>query len=324
MDRKCLSVVIPVYFEEAVIEAFYQRVLVAFAPLAPEFDFELVFVNDGSTDRSLDILLRLRAKDPRIKVLHFSRNFGHQIAVTAGVDHAAGEVVAIIDADMQDPPEVILEMLGKWREGYKVVYGVRAERKGESAFKLLTAKWFYRILSHLSDVKIPLDTGDFRLMDRAVVEALRCMREENRYIRGMVSWLGFRQCGVEYSRDARFAGETKYPLRKMIRFALNGITSFSEKPLAFSAWFGCTVTLLGFAFLVRIVISKIRNPELLVGGWASLISVVLFFGGIQLLSLGILGQYIGRIYREVKRRPLYILEQSWGIGPDRGPSMDLS
>lgn len=321
---KLLSVVVPVYFEEAVIEAFYRRVQTAFSPIADQFNFEFVFVNDGSTDRSLEILLGLRGRDPRVKILHFSRNFGHQIAVTAGVDHAVGDAVVIIDADLQDPPEVIVEMLSKWIEGYKVVYGVRSERKGESAFKLLTAKLFYRLLSHLSDVKIPLDTGDFRLMDRAVVEELRGMREENRYIRGMVSWLGFRQCGIEYSRDPRFAGETKYPLRKMIQFALNGITSFSEKPLVFSAWFGFVVTLLGFAFLIYIIIGKILNPAQLVGGWASLISVVLFFGGIQLLSLGILGQYIGRIYREVKRRPLYVLEHAWGVGNRIDPPLEPS
>ncbi len=317
--KKLLSLVVPVYFEEAVIEAFYRRVLVDLQPISSEFELEFLFVNDGSTDRSLQILLDLREGDSRVKILQFSRNFGHQTAVTAGVDHAMGELVVIIDADLQDPPGVILDMLAKWREGFKVVYGVRGERKGESAFKLLTAKVFYRLLSKLSDVKIPLDTGDFRLMDRTVVEALRELREESRYIRGMVSWLGFRQTGVEYSRDPRFAGETKYPLRKMIRFALNGITSFSEKPLIFSAWFGFVVTLLGFAFLLFVIIGKIRNPAQSIGGWTSLISVVLFFGGIQLLSLGVLGQYIGRIYREVKRRPLYILERSWGLAEPKDP-----
>jgi dolichol-phosphate mannosyltransferase len=312
-SKKHLSLVIPVYFEEAVIEAFYHRSVESLASLTEEFELEFLFVNDGSTDRSLEILLNLRQVDPRVKVIQFSRNFGHQIAVTAGVDHACGDVVVVIDADLQDPPDVILDMLIKWRDGYKVVYGVRIERKGENAFKLFTAKWFYRILGKLSDTKIPLDTGDFRLMDKAVVERLRDMREESRYIRGMVSWIGFKQCGVPYSRDPRFAGETKYPLNKMIRFALNGITSFSEKPLTFAAWFGTVVTFSGFVFLGFILIGKLRHPAQSVSGWSSLISVVLFFGGIQLLSLGILGQYIGRIYREVKHRPLYILEQSWGL-----------
>jgi dolichol-phosphate mannosyltransferase len=312
---KTLSLVIPVYFEELVIEVFYRRVLEALAPLADEFELELIFVNDGSTDRSLGILLALREQDPRVKVLHFSRNFGHQIAVTAGVDHARGDVVVIIDADLQDPPEVILEMVGKWREGYKVLYGVRAERKGENVFKLLTAKLFYRLLGRISDIRIPLDTGDFRLMDRTVVDGLRGMREESRYIRGMVAWLGYRQGSVTYVRDPRFAGQTKYTLSKMFRFAFNGITSFSEKPLVLVGWLGLLVTAGGFAFLVYIIISKLLRPETVVSGWASLMGIVILFGGIQLLSLGILGQYIGRIYREVKHRPLYVLEAAWGWTP---------
>jgi dolichol-phosphate mannosyltransferase len=295
-----------------VIDAFYRRACAALAPLESELEVEFIFVNDGSTDRSLEILLALRERDPRVKVLHFSRNFGHQIAVTAGIDHAAGDVVVIIDADLQDPPEVILVMLEKWREGFKVIYGVRAERKGESAFKLVTAKLFYRLMGRLSDIKIPLDTGDFRLMDRVVVEGLRKMPEESRYLRGMVSWLGFKQCGITYVRDARYAGKTKYTFRKMIRFAFNGIASFSEKPLVLAGWLGLLVTAGGFAFLLYIIIGKLLHPDAIVTGWASLMGIVIFFGGIQLLSLGILGQYIGRIYREVKRRPLYILEAAWG------------
>lgn len=317
--RKVLSVVVPVYFEEAVVQEFHRRTMVALAPLETEFDLEFVFVNDGSTDRTLEQLLDLRSRDPRVKIIHFSRNFGHQIAVTAGVDYASGDIVVIIDADLQDPPEVILEMMAKWREGFKVVYGVRSERMGETAFKKITAKAFYRVIGKLSDVRIPMDTGDFRLMDRSVVEGLRQMREESRYLRGMVSWLGFRQCGVSYVRDARFAGTTKYPLRKMIRFALNGITSFSEKPLIFAGWFGFLATLAGFLFLLYILVSKILNPGASAAGWASLMAIILFFGGIQLLSLGVLGQDVGRIYREVKRRPLYMIERAWGIGGE-GPS----
>jgi dolichol-phosphate mannosyltransferase len=311
--QKILSVVVPVYFEEAVIREFHRRTVSALALLEPEFKIELIFVNDGSTDRTLEILIELREQDPRIRIIHFSRNFGHQIAVTAGVDHASGDVVAIIDSDLQDPPEVIPQMLAKWREGFKVIYGVRTERKGESAFKRITAKAFYRVIGNLSDVRIPLDTGDFRLMDRAVVDGLRQMREESRYVRGMVSWLGFRQCGFPYVRDARFAGTTKYPLRKMIRFALNGITSFSEKPLIFAAWFGTVVTLCGFLFILYVLVGKILHPESAVAGWASLMAVLIFFGGIHLMSLGILGQYVGRIYREVKKRPLYVVEGTWGI-----------
>jgi dolichol-phosphate mannosyltransferase len=319
---KRLSLVVPVYFEELVLEAFHQRACAALAPLEPEFQLEFLFINDGSTDRSQEILLALQAADPRVKVLQFSRNFGHQIAVTAGVDHANGDVVVIIDADLQDPPEVILEMVEQWRQGFQVVYAVRAKRKGESPFKLLTAKLFYRVMEKLSDIRIPLDTGDFRLMDRAVVEGLKEMREESRYIRGMVSWLGFRQGAVTYVRDPRFAGETKYTLRKMLRFAFNGITSFSERPLILAGWLGLLVTLGGFLLLTYIIANKVFHPETVVSGWASLMGMVIFFGGIQLLSLGILGQYVGRIYREVKRRPLYILESPKGLrkATDDGPA----
>ena len=308
-----LSVVVPVYCEEAVLEAFHRRMATALGPIEAEFPWELIFVDDGSRDRTLEILLTLRGRDPRVKVLHFSRNFGHQIAVTAGLDHAAGEAVVIIDADLQDPPEVIPDMLAKWMEGYKVVYGVRRKRKGETAFKLITARCFYRFLGKLSDTPLPLDTGDFRLLDRQVVAQLNGLREESRYLRGMVAWLGFSQYGLPYARDPRYAGKTKYSLRKMVAFALNGITSFSERPLIFAGWFGFLVTFFGFALVAYIIISKLLHPAASVSGWASLMSIVLIFGGIQLLSLGILGQYVGRIYREVKRRPLYILEQCWGL-----------
>jgi glycosyltransferase involved in cell wall biosynthesis len=312
--KPLISVVVPVHFEEMVLEAFYERVVATFERVQQNVDFELLFVNDGSSDRSLQIMLALRERDPRLKVIHLSRNFGHQIAVTAGIDNAFGDAVVLIDSDLQDPPEVILEMLQKWREGYKVVYGVRSERRGESRFKLLTAQWFYRALDTMSEVKIPLDTGDFRLMDRVVVEGLREMREESRYVRGMVSWLGFPQCGVPYTRDARFAGETKYTLFKMMRFAMNGLTSFSESPLVVSAWIGAIVTLVGLASLVYIIVGKLLHPDALESGWASLMTTVIFFGGVQLLSLGVLGQYIGRVYREVKRRPLYVVEAAWGLG----------
>jgi polyisoprenyl-phosphate glycosyltransferase len=315
--RQTLSLVIPVYFEELVIEAFYRRAIDALAPLEHEFSMEMVFVNDGSTDRSLEILLKLHEQDPRVKILNLSRNFGHQAAITAGVDHVSGDVVVIIDADLQDPPEVIVQMVSKWREGYKVVYGVREKRRGESVFKRLTAKVFYRIIGYLSDTALPVNTGDFRLMDRSVIEYFREMREESRYIRGMISWLGFKQCGVTYIRDPRFAGNAKYTLGKMLRFAFNGITSFSEKPLVLAGWLGLFITACGFSLLLYIIAGRLLNPEKLVSGWASLMGIVVFFGGIQLLSLGVLGQYIGRIYREVKRRPLYIMESAWGVNSRR-------
>jgi glycosyltransferase involved in cell wall biosynthesis len=312
--KPTVSVVAPVHCEEAVLDAFYARVAQTFQTLADEVALELLFVDDGSSDRSLEILLRLREHDPRVKVIHLSRNFGHQIAVTAGVDHATGDAVVLIDADLQDPPELIAEMLRKWREGYKVVYGVREQRNGESAFKLLSARWFYRALAGMSEVDIPLDAGDFRLMDRVVVDGLRRMREESRYMRGMVSWLGYRQCGVPYTRAARYAGSTTHTLPRMARFALNGITSFSEAPLLVLTWAGAAVTLCGLVFLAYVAADKLLlNAARSGDGWASLMATVIFFGGVQLLSVGVLGQYLGRVHREVKRRPLYMIAGTWGV-----------
>jgi dolichol-phosphate mannosyltransferase len=311
-----VSVVAPVHCEEQVLDAFYARVTETFRALEPAVELELLFVDDGSSDRSLEILLSLRARDPRVKVIHLSRNFGHQIAVTAGVDHARGDAVVLIDADLQDPPELIAEMLRKWREGYQVVYGVRARRDGESAFKLLSARWFYRALAKLSEVDIPLDTGDFRLMDRVVVDGLCRMREESRYMRGMVSWLGFRQCGVPYTREARYAGSTAHTLPRMARLALNGITSFSEAPLSTLTWAGALVTLSGLALIAYLVAQRWLSPSPAGDGWASLMAAVIFFGGVQLLSVGVLGQYLGRVHREVKRRPLYMVAGAWGVETD--------
>jgi len=310
-----LSIVVPVYNEEKVLHAFHAKASEALSIIEDRFAIEFVFVDDGSRDDSFRIMSELSKRDARIKPLKLSRNFGHQIAVTAGLDHAAGDIVVIIDADLQDPPEVILQMIEKWENGYAVVYGIRNRRKGESLFKLVTAKAFYRLIGKLSDTRMPLDTGDFRLMDREVVNALKSMREESRYIRGMVSWVGFHQCGVTYDRDPRYAGKTKYTLRKMLRFALNGITSFSEKPLILSGWIGLGVTMFGALLMLHILIGKLINPQSTVSGWASLMGVVIFFGGIQLLSLGILGQYVGRIYREVKRRPLYFLDPTVATPP---------
>jgi dolichol-phosphate mannosyltransferase len=237
------------------------------------------------------------------------------------LDYARGDVLAIIDGDLQDPPEVIPEMLRKWEEGPKVVFGVREKRRGEKPFKLLTAKLFYRLIRFFSDTEMPLDTGDFRLMDRRVVETLRLLREENRYIRGMVSWTGFSQVGLPYKRDRRYAGKTKFTLKKMIRFGFDGILSFSDKPLKLTAYFGFFITLASFVMAVRVLIGKIRHPDMLVSGWTTLILVVLFMGGIQLISLGIQGLYLGRQYREVKKRPLYVVADTIGFDKkiDRGP-----
>jgi dolichol-phosphate mannosyltransferase len=318
--KPLLSVVVPVYCEQAIIPEFYRRTKEVLAGLTAKCEHEMIFVNDGSMDKSWEVLKGLRERDEHVKLLNFSRNFGHQIAITAGMDHAAGDAVVIIDSDLQDPPEVIPQMLAKWEEGYKVVYGVRSRREGETAFKLYTAKAYYRILERLSDVRIPVDTGDFRLLDRAVVETLRSMREDDRYMRGLVAWVGFPQCGVPYERDARHAGETKYSLRRMVKFAFDGITSFSDKPLYLSSFLGIIITLVAFVLIVWSVVYKLVRPEGVVQGWTSLLIVILFLGGLQLFSLGIMGQYIGRIYRGIKQRPLYVVGEKSGFQcPDGRP-----
>ncbi len=316
--RPLLSVVVPIYFEEETIIEFYRRTKHVMTGLEPKLGHELIFVNDGSTDRSIELLLNLSQQDAAVRVLDFSRNFGHQLAITAGIDHASGDVVVVIDGDLQDPPEVIPEMVAKWEEGYKVVYGIRNSRKGENILKLFTAGLFYRILNKLSDLKLPRDTGDFRLMDRDVVNALCAIREENRYIRGLVSWIGFSQYGLVYERDARYAGTTKFNFSRMIKFAFDGITGFSDKPLRFSTRIGMWITVTAFIFTIWLIIGKLITPDSTVPGWTSLLVVVLFLGGIQLLSIGALGEYIGRIYRETKRRPLYIVANKYGFDcPDR-------
>ena len=312
-EKKLLSIVVPVFSEEKVILEFYRRMRDMLTGLGSRYDHELLFIDDGSRDGSLDLLKELSRNDPGVKVISFSRNFGHQFAITAGLDYARGDVLVIIDADLQDPPEVIPEMLLKWEEGNKVVFGVREKRKGENPFKLLTAKVFYRLIRLLSDTEMPLDAGDFRLLDRQVIDALRSIREENRYIRGLVSWTGFKQVGIPYRRDRRYAGKTKFTLKKMIRFAFDGILSFSDKPLKITAYLGFFITLVSFVMALRVLIDKIRYPTMLVSGWTSLILTVLFIGGIQMISLGILGLYLGRQYREVKSRPLYVIADTAGF-----------
>ena len=309
--RQLLSVIVPCYNEEAVIGETIRR-LDAFCAEMDNFDVELIFIDDGSRDRTRDLLRQYAAANPRIKLIGFARNFGHQIAVTAGIDSANGDAVVLIDADLQDPPEVIHQMIAKWQEGYDVVYGTRTERPGESAFKLAAARGFYRLLNRLSDVPIPLDTGDFRLMGRNVVDVLRAMPERDRFLRGMVSWVGFRQVALPYRRAERFAGESKYPLRKMLRFATDGILSFSTKPLQLSIGLGifsAFLALLGilYAILVRLLTDN------WVEGWAAIMVAVLFIGGIQLISVGVLGEYVGKIYGEIKQRPLYVVSEYYGF-----------
>lgn len=300
-----VSLVVPCFNEEEVIGETHRR-LVALAASQPRYRFEFLFVDDGSRDQTLPLLRAIVANDARARVVAFSRNFGHQVAVTAGIDDARGDAVVLLDADLQDPPEVVAEMLAKWREGWQVVYGTRAERQGESHFKLLTAHLFYRVLNYLSDTPIPLDTGDFRLMDRVVVDVLRDMPERDRFVRGMVSWVGFRQLALPYRRAARYAGTSKYPLRKMIRFATNGILSFSMRPLKLAMDVGLLCAALACAGIIWAFAMRLATHNW-VPGWTATIIAVLFLGGIQLVCTGILGEYIGRTYMQSKGRPLYIV-----------------
>lgn len=307
MKQPVFSIVVPVYNEEEVVFESYKRLKGVMESLNEQY--ELIFVNDGSHDATAVIVRHICETDPTVHLIDFARNFGHQTAITAGMDYASGEAVVVIDADLQDPPEVIPEMIAKWREGYDVVYGKRAERKGETLFKRVTSAAFYRVLQKLTDVDIPVDTGDFRLIDRKVCDALKRVKERNRYIRGIISWLGFKQTGVEFVRDKRLAGETKYPLKKMLRFAFDGITSFSVKPLKLSSYVGGIVSFAGFAYLLVVVYQKLFTTRT-VTGWASMMAVSLFFNGVVLMMLGIIGEYIGRIYDEAKGRPLYVVRET--------------
>jgi glycosyltransferase involved in cell wall biosynthesis len=309
-SRPVFSIVVPIWNEELVIPELYRRVVETMEKLGESW--ELICVNDGSQDRSLELLIDLHQKDPRVKVIDFSRNFGHQIAITAGADFAEGDAVIIMDADLQDPPEVVLRMIDKWREGYEVVYAVRTERPGESWFKLWTASLFYRLLRRVADIQIPLDAGDFRLMDRRVVLAMRRLREKHRFMRGLSSWVGFKQTPVEYQRAERFAGETKYPLRKMVRLAMNAITSFSYLPLRLATYFGFALAGLSLSGIILTIVLRLAGNHFFEGQATTLVSV-LFLGGIQLIFLGIIGEYLGRIYDEVKDRPLYLVSRAYGF-----------
>lgn len=308
-----ISIVVPCYNEEEVIQETTKR-LFAFCTNQPKYDFEIIFVDDGSTDRTFELLLQIARQEDCVRILSFARNFGHQIAVTAGIDSASGDAVVLIDADLQDPPEVIAEMITKWEQGYDVVYGTRRSRQGENAFKLLTARGFYRLLNRLSEVPIPMDTGDFRLMGRTVVDTLKDMPERQRFIRGMVSWVGFNQIALPYDRAERFAGTSKYPLRKMLSFAVDGILSFSVKPLQLAMAMGLFSAGLALVGIIYILYLRIAT-QTWVEGWTTLMVTMLFMGGVQLLSLGIIGEYIGRIYSEVKQRPLYIIRNRVGFAP---------
>ena len=320
-DAVLISVVVPCYNEAAVVREAQRRLSEVAAKIGGVV-FEFIYVDDGSADETASLLHELSLADERVRCIRLSRNFGQQVATTAGLEHARGDAVMIIDADLQDPPELIEQMHARWREGYHVIYGERVERAGETRFKLWSAHAFYRLVSRISRVQIPADTGDFRLMDRKVVDALLRMPERDRFLRGMVSWVGFRQIAVPYRREARFAGETKYPLVKMLRFAADAIVSFSFAPLRLAVWTGFFV--LGLALLgifYAIALRVFFDPSHWVRGWASLFIATLFMGGVQLISLGIIGEYVGRIYGEVKQRPLYFVRERFGFDVEgRAPS----
>ena len=308
-----LSVVVPCFDEEAVVRETHRR-LVATLESVPDLDFECVYVDDGSRDATLNILRELQCIDARVRVLALSRNFGHQMAMTAGLQHVAGHVALLIDADLQDPPDVIPEMLERWRQGADMVYGVRSERDGETRFKRWTARAFYRLLDRLADIPIPQDTGEFRLMDRTVVDAFLAMPERDRFVRGMVAWTGFRQEPVHYRRVARAAGETKYPFGNMLRLAIDAILSFSFAPLRLATWLGFLACGLALAGMVHALVLRFFTAVWVSGGtW--LFIAILFLGGAQLLCAGVLGAYLGRIYGEVKRRPLYLVKERLGFPP---------
>jgi glycosyltransferase involved in cell wall biosynthesis len=320
--KPLLSLIIPCLNEEAVLPLLHRRLQDVLASLG--MDWELIFVDDGSRDRTLALLSDFHAADPRVKVVGLSRNFGHQAALAAGLRYAAGDAVAILDADLQDPPELLPACLDQWRAGYEVVFAVRQKRK-DSLFKRATASLFYRLLRKLAEVEIPLDSGDFCVLDRRVVEVLRAMPERNLFVRGMRAWAGFRQTAITYERDARAAGSTKYPLKKMFRFALDGIFAFSTVPLRLATWFGLSIVALSAAVVVFVVIWRVCGFYFMghtghdVPGWAATMVSLFFLGGVQLLILGIIGEYLARIYNEVKQRPRWVVSQALGFEQQRQP-----
>jgi glycosyltransferase involved in cell wall biosynthesis len=308
-----VSLVVPVFNEVQVLAAFYDRATRALSALEG-MTYEILFVDDGSQDGSFAKLAAFAEINPRIRVLKLSRNFGHQIAISAGIDHARGDCVVIMDADLQDPPEVVAAMIAQWRQGFDVVYGVRSDRAGETPLKLATANMFYKLLGRLTNVHIPANVGDFRLMSRRVVDHLKQLREKDRFVRGLVSWVGFPQTGIVYKRDPRHAGETKYPFRKMLSFAFDGITSFSTVPLKLATWTGYAAAILAVLYLLSVFVQKLLGYT--VDGWATIMVAMLFMGAVQLICLGILGEYLGRVFNEVKPRPMYIIEADLTSWPD--------
>ena len=309
---KKISVIIPMYQEEEVIMASYSRISSVLSNMEI-YEYELICVNDGSVDKTLEKLEDIASKDKNVKVISFSRNFGHQCAVTAGLKYVTGDCAVIIDADMQDPPELIPEMVKLWEDGNEVIYGKRKKRDGESVFKLFTAKMFYKILNNLSDIEIPKDTGDFRLVDKKVVDVLNSMPEHNKFLRGLWGWIGYKQVPFEYERKERLAGKTKYPLKKMLKLASDGIIGFSTKPLKLVGGLGIVSIFISFIILLYSILSFIFKWNNITSGWTSIMVVITFFAGVQLLSIWIMSEYIGRIYDESKRRPQYIIEKTINI-----------
>lgn len=309
---KKISVVIPMYYEEEVANECYNRTKKVLNGLE-NYDHEIIFVNDGSKDKTLPILKEIATKDEKAKVISFSRNFGHQAAVTAGLKFVTGDCILIIDSDMQDPPELLVDMLKLWEDGNEVIYAKRKTRKGESKFKLMTAKMFYNVLNNLSDVEIPKDTGDFRLVDRKVVDVINSMPEHNKFLRGLFSWVGFKQKPIEYERQERFAGKTKYPLKKMLKLASDGIISFSTKPLKIIGGIGIVSIFISFILLIYAILSYIFKWNNLASGWTSLMVAITFFAGVQLVSIWMISEYIARIYDDTKQRPEYIINEKINI-----------
>lgn len=312
-ESELCSVVIPVFDEEENLQSLYQRLSKVLKALFE--NYEIIFVDDGSSDDSLKVIKKLREADGRIKVISFSRNFGHQIAITAGIDYTSGGVVVVMDADLQDSPEVIPRLVEKWKEGYDTVYAIRESRK-DSVFKRAIAFVFYRLLQRMSDIDIPVDAGDFRLMSRRVVDILKAMRERNRFVRGLVRWAGFRQSSIRYARDRRYTGKSKYTLWKLARLAFDGVTSFSRFPLRVATYLGLLVSLVSFLYTAKIIIDTLLFGRT-VPGWTSLMAAILFLGGIQLVVIGIVGGYIGRVYLEVQQRPLYLIKEEIGFAEAR-------
>lgn len=309
---KKISVVIPMYYEEEVVEKCYERVRNCLKNIK-DYNYEIIAINDGSKDKTFEILQRIAMKDINLKVISFSRNFGHQAAVTAGLKYTTGDVVVIIDADLQDPPELIVDMLKLWEAGNEVIYAKRKVRKGESKFKLFTAKAFYKVLNGLSDIEIPKDTGDFRMADRKVIDVINTLPEHNKFLRGLFSWVGFKQIPIEYERKERYAGKTKYPLRKMLKLATDGIISFSTKPLKIIGGIGIFSIVISFIVLVYSILSYIFDWNELMPGWTSIMVSITFFAGVQLLAIWMMSEYISRIYDESKKRPQYVIDKKINI-----------